>query len=61
MADNLWFILVAIGPIILGGAIAYAMLQRRRLSGSEKARQEEAVEALYDKPQGGRQPSTHSR
>jgi hypothetical protein len=37
------------------------MLQRRRLSGSEKARQEEAVEALYDKPQGGRQPSTHSR
>jgi hypothetical protein len=54
MADNLWFILVALGPVILGGAIAYALMKRRRLTGAEKAQQHEAVERLYDKPQSGR-------
>ena len=61
MADNLWLILVALGPVLLGGAIAYAMLRRRRLSGVEKVRQQEAVETLYDKPQGGRPSGSHSQ
>ncbi|MGK9053892.1 hypothetical protein QTA58_14125 [Neorhizobium sp. CSC1952] len=61
MADNFWFMVVALGPILLGGAIAYALLQRRRLSPGEERRQEKAVEDLYDKPPGGREPHSHSR
>lgn len=61
MADNFWFIVVAIGPMLLGAAIAYALLQRRRLTDREKEQQEEAIERLYDKPPGGREPHPHSR
>jgi hypothetical protein len=59
MADNLWFFAVAIGPILLGAAILYGIMHRRRLSRGEQHRQEDAVEHLYDKPPGGREPSTH--
>jgi cytochrome c-type biogenesis protein CcmH/NrfF len=48
--DNLWFIAVAIGPVLLGGAVVYAMMRRRRLSRPEEARQDKAVSDLYDKP-----------
>ena len=61
MADNFWFIVVAVGPILLGAAIAYALLQRRRLTAKEKRQQEEAIEELYDKPAGGREPHPRSR
>lgn len=61
MADNFWFIVVALGPVLLGGAIFYALLRRRRLTPGEERRQEEAVERLYDKPPGGREPHPHSR
>jgi hypothetical protein len=61
MADNIWLILVALGPVILAAAIAYALLRRRRLSTDERIAQEEAVERLYDKPKGGRQPSPTPR
>lgn len=59
MADKLWFIVVALGPLLLGGVIAYALMRRRRLSTSEKVEQEKAVERLYDKPGGGREPTLH--
>ncbi len=61
MADNFWFVVVALGPILLGGAVAYALLQRRRLTGSEEIKQEEAIERLYDKPPGGREPHPGSQ
>ncbi len=61
MADNIWFILVALGPVVLAAVIAYALLRRRRLSTGEQRAQDEAVERLYDKPHGGRQPSANNR
>jgi hypothetical protein len=61
MADNFWFFLVALGPVILAAAIIYAVMRRRRLSAGEKAAQETAMERLYDKPQGGRQATPHRR
>ncbi|MGW9229581.1 hypothetical protein ACWGPT_01785 [Pseudorhizobium sp. NPDC055634] len=57
MADKLWFLIVAIGPVLLGLVLAFALMRKRRISSVEKARQEEAVEQLYDKPEGGRQPT----
>ncbi|MBB6180594.1 hypothetical protein [Pseudorhizobium flavum] len=57
MADKLWFVIVAIGPVLLGLVIAFGLMRRRRIGTVEKARQEEAVERLYDKPEGGREPS----
>lgn len=59
MADNLWFFAVAIGPVLLGIALIYGLMRRRRLTDSERARQEQATKRLYDKPQGGREPTTH--
>ena len=61
MEDKLWFIIVALGPVLLGAALVYAMRHRRRLSKAEKIRQEEAVEQLYDKPPGGREPTAERR
>ena len=57
MADKLWFVIVALGPVLLGIVIAYGLMRRRRLSTAEKVRQEKAVERLFDKPEGGRQPT----
>jgi cytochrome c-type biogenesis protein CcmH/NrfF len=48
--DNLWFVAVAIGPVLLGGAVVYAMMRRRRLSQSEVTQQDQAVRDLYEKP-----------
>lgn len=61
MADKLWFIVVALGPLLLGAVIAYSILKKRRLNTSEKVEQKEAVERLYDKPEGGREPTFHQR
>lgn len=49
MADNLWFLIVALGPVLLGCAIVYALMQRRRLSSEEKHQQSEAIDRLYEK------------
>ncbi|HEV7433645.1 hypothetical protein [Rhizobium halophilum] len=57
MADKLWFIVVALGPLLLGGVIAYSLIRRRRLRATEQIEQKEAVERLYDKPEGGREPT----
>jgi cytochrome c-type biogenesis protein CcmH/NrfF len=50
MIDNIWFFAVALGPVLLGAAIVYAMMRRRRLSRVEEARQKSATRDLYDKP-----------
>jgi hypothetical protein len=47
MADILWFIAVAGGPILLGGAILFATMRSRRLSAGEKRERSEAVHDLY--------------
>lgn len=61
MANSLWFLVIAIGPILLGGAIAFALMRRRRLSAGEKRRQKQAVERLYDKRPEGQEPSLNGR
>lgn len=61
MEDELWFIIVALGPVALSAALVYAMRHRRMLSKAEKIRQEEAVEQLYEKPPGGREPTPERR
>lgn len=48
MADLMWLIVVAGGPLLLGGVIAYALLRQRKLSGREKQEQTRQVEKLYD-------------
>ncbi|MBT9369113.1 hypothetical protein [Rhizobium sp. CSW-27] len=50
MSTELWFFAVAIGPVLLGGAIVYALMRRRRINPVEDMRREEAVRDLYDKP-----------
>lgn len=50
MADNLWFFAVAIGPVLLGAAVVYAMMRQRRLSRPEQTQQDHAVQELYEKP-----------
>lgn len=47
MADILWFIAVAGGPIVLGGAILYATVRSRRLTRAEKQDRSEAIQELY--------------
>ncbi|MGE6739428.1 hypothetical protein ACQKGC_04035 [Allorhizobium pseudoryzae] len=50
MIDNLWFIAVALGPVLLGAAFVYAMMRRRRLTRSEEVGQDAAIQDLYEKP-----------
>lgn len=47
MADLLWFVTVAIGPVILVILFAYALIRRRRLSTREREAQKEGTERLY--------------
>ncbi|MEA3536325.1 hypothetical protein [Rhizobium sp. CC-YZS058] len=49
MENNIWLFATAGGALILGLAIAYGIMARRRLSGVEKAMQKRRVEELYDK------------
>jgi hypothetical protein len=43
---NWWWVTV-LGPIVLGVAMAYASIKRRRLTPSEKQSQHEAFERVY--------------
>jgi hypothetical protein len=45
--DAVWIFLVAAGPIVLGAVMAYALLTRRRLRGSERNAQRAATDRLY--------------
>lgn len=43
-----WFFVVAIGPLILGLALGYALARRRYLTPQEKRERHEAIERLYE-------------
>ncbi|WP_315927853.1 hypothetical protein [Mesorhizobium sp. SP-1A] len=47
MADYLWLFATGGGAIILGAAIAYALLRGRRLTHGEQAAQDRKVDKLY--------------
>lgn len=47
LSEFLWFVAVALGPVILGAAIAFALLRRRRPSVRERTESREATEGLY--------------
>ncbi len=59
IADYLWLIAVAAGPIILGGAILYALMRSRRLSPAERQDRHAAMQKLYEDgtPERGVQPT----
>jgi hypothetical protein len=46
--DYLWLFAVAGGPIILAGALIWALLRQRRLTPREQQRGDEATKRLYD-------------
>ncbi len=50
MTNNLWFFAVAVGPVLLGCAVVYAMMQQRRQSQAEERQSDRAVQDLYEKP-----------
>ena len=52
MTEAMWFIAVAIGPLLLVVLIAYALLKRRRLSAAERASQIRGTERVYDERDG---------
>lgn len=47
MTEFLWLLLVAGGPVLLGAAVAYALLTRRRMTPDEKAARKRATDELY--------------
>lgn len=42
-----WWPATVLGPVILGGVIAYALMTRRRLSPNEKQAQRKGIRRLY--------------
>jgi Flp pilus assembly protein TadB len=57
-AGDLWSLLTVVGVIILGCAIAYAMLRSRKMTRNEKAVSERATENVY--AQEARDPANRS-
>jgi len=49
MLDFLWLFVVMIGPVLLAGAIAYAVIGQRRLSGEYRDNRDAATRQLYRK------------
>lgn len=47
ISDYLWFFAVAIGPVILGAVILYAVLRNRRLTPGERVARSDAVREMY--------------
>jgi hypothetical protein len=61
MINYFWLFVVLLGPVLLGGAIFFAIMRQRRLSGRERLNQDAATRELYEKderadtrPYGGR-------
>ncbi|MBC2772710.1 hypothetical protein H6M51_07535 [Rhizobium sp. AQ_MP] len=61
MINYFWLVVVMLGPVLLGGAIFFAIMRQRRLSGRERIHQDAATRELYQKdeaadtrPYGGR-------
>ncbi|KPF57784.1 hypothetical protein [Rhizobium sp. AAP116] len=49
MINYLWLFVVALGPILLGGAVFYAIMRQRRLTRRERINQDAATRELYEK------------
>lgn len=47
MNEFLWLLVIVGGPVVIGGAIAFAMASRRRLSASERKARDRATDRLY--------------
>lgn len=58
LGGSLWAIVVVLGFIILGGAIAYAMM-RNRVTPRQERRTEDATRKLYE--EGTTDESTYNR
>jgi hypothetical protein len=56
-----WWWATIFGPIVLAAVIAYALLTRRKLPLPEKRAQDQAVNALYDDPDGRSSPQGKAR
>ena len=52
ISNYLWFVTVALGPVLLGAVFIYAMMRRRRLTREERVRLERKVHELYDDRSG---------
>src|SRR5690606_21606118 len=51
--ETMWLFVVFGGPLVIGIAIAYALLTRRRRSTGEAAAQRHATRRLYEEPAAG--------
>jgi hypothetical protein len=49
MTDLFWLMAVTLGPVILAGAIIYALMRQRRLRPDEQKRSDAAARELYQK------------
>lgn len=47
--NYLWLFVVVLGPILLGGAVFYAIIRQRRLTRRERINQDAATRELYEK------------
>jgi hypothetical protein len=47
--DYLWLFVVMLGPILLGGALFYAIMRQRRSTRRERINQDAATRELYEK------------
>jgi heme exporter protein D len=54
--DYLWLAVVAIGPLVLGMLIAYAIMSRRREGPATRRARQEATERVYREEPGGHAP-----
>jgi len=48
MAELSWLLVVAGGAALMGLVIAYALINRRRLTAPERARRDAKVDRLYE-------------
>ena len=46
--NNLWLFILVGGPLLIGAALAYALMKRRHETPPERAERRKAVEDLYD-------------
>jgi hypothetical protein len=59
--QDIWSITVIVGPLILAAIIIYALMKQRRVSSRTKVRQDQAVNTLYDDPDGRSSPAGDAR
>ncbi|SEL42141.1 hypothetical protein SAMN04487976_10843 [Xaviernesmea oryzae] len=50
MINNVWLLAIAGGALVLGAAIAFAIMRQRRLRPDEKRAQDANIDRLYTEP-----------